>query len=61
MTISMSEIMTILNQIGQSGEVSSPEVIKADTQVRTGGGDAPPHWLRTAKRDKSIKREPKQS
>ncbi|MGI9492477.1 MAG: hypothetical protein ACR2QF_08770 [Geminicoccaceae bacterium] len=53
----MKKLSKTADQIVDAGDVSNPELIKVDIQVRSGGRIDPPPWLK--RRDSAS--EPKRS
>ena len=51
----MTKPSEIADQIVQDGDIESPELIKVDVQVRTGGHILPPSWL--SRRDRAVERK----
>ena len=41
----MKQLSETAHQVVDAGDISNPELIKMDIQVRTGGGTLPPHWF----------------
>lgn len=41
----MKKLSEITDQIADSENLSSPELVKVDVQVRTGGAILPPSWF----------------
>lgn len=41
----MKDMSQIVDQIVDNGDLSDPDAIKVDVQVRTGGGILPPRWF----------------
>lgn len=53
----MKKLSETANQIVEAGDVSNPELIKVDMQVRSGNHIVPPSWCRSAKENPGAKIE----
>ena len=46
----MKTVTQIMDQLAGDQDISEPQLIKVDVQVRTGGGIVPPSWSNSMRR-----------